>query len=375
MKNARRAKRKSRIVEKPSVAVLGAGHGGLAMAAHISMMGFDTRIYTRNAERIRAIQERSGKIELQGIITGFGNVYATESLKDCLDGADLIMVVVPAMGHAYYAEHCAPYLQDGQIVVLNPGRTGGALEFANILKNKGCRSDVIVCEAQTLIYVSRHTDVAQAHIFQIKNTVACAALPGYRTPEALRVINKVYPQFVPASNVLETSMDNIGAIFHPGITLLNAARIEDEKSDFEFYIEGVGQTTSKILEKMDMERVLVARTLGIRVHTAREWLYLSYDSAGKTLYDAILGNPAYKGVMAPRTLQHRYLYEDIPFSLVPLEEFGKYSGIETPVISAMTTLASTLLETDFRKDGRTLEKMGIKDYSIKKLRKYITTGV
>lgn len=81
MKNARRAKRKSRIVEKPSVAVLGAGHGGLAMAAHISMMGFDTRIYTRNAERIRAIQERSGKIELQGIITGFGNVYATESLR------------------------------------------------------------------------------------------------------------------------------------------------------------------------------------------------------------------------------------------------------------------------------------------------------
>ncbi|MBC7129253.1 MAG: NAD/NADP octopine/nopaline dehydrogenase family protein [Thermoplasmatales archaeon] len=361
-------------VEKPSVAVLGAGHGGLAMAAHISMMGFDTRIYTRNPERIRAIQERDGKIELQGIISGFGNVYATESLKDCLDGAHLIMVVVPAMGHAYYAERCAPYLQDGQIVVLNPGRTGGALEFKHVLKSNGCNSDVIVCEAQSLIYVSRYTDVTQAHIFQVKNTVACAALPAYRTPEALKIINKIYPQFVPASNVLETSLDNIGAIFHPGITLLNAARIEDEKSDFEFYIEGVGPTTSKILEKMDMERVEVARKLGIRVHTAREWLYLSYDSAGKTLYDAILGNPAYKGVMAPKTIQHRYLYEDIPYSLVPLEEFGKYVGTETPTISAMVTLASTLLETDFRKEGRTLEKMGIKGYSMSKLRKYITTG-
>jgi len=374
----RRNKAKTRIApreEKPKVAVLGAGHGGLAMAAHVSAMGFETRIYTRNPERIRALQERDGKIELTGIITGFGKVYPTMSLKDCLDGADVVMVAVPAMGHSYYGEQCAPHLEDGQIVVLNPGRTGGALEFVNILRNKGCKSDVIVCEAQTFIYVSRHTDVAQAQIFQIKNTVACAALPSYRTPEALRVINKIYPQFVPASNVLETSLDNIGAIFHPGIALLNAARIEDERSDFEFYLEGVGMITSRILEKMDHERVTIARSLGIRVHTAREWLYLSYDSPGKTLYDAILGNAAYRGVLAPRTLYHRYLLEDIPFSLVPIEEFGKSTRVETPAISAIITLGSILLDTDFREEGRTLEKMGIQDYSIKRLRKYITTGV
>lgn len=369
MKKAERRKN-----EKVKVAVLGAGHGGLAMAAHISMMGFETRLYTRNEERIRAIQEREGKIELQGVVSGFGNVYATHDLKDCIDGVDLIMVVVPAQGHAYYAERCAPYLEDGQIIMLNPGRTGGALEFTHILKEKNCDADVIVGEAQTLIYVSRHTDVAQAHIFQIKNTVACAALPSYRTPECLRVINKIFPQFVPASNVLETSLDNIGAIFHPGITLLNAARIEDEKSDFEFYIEGVGPTTSRILEGMDDERVRIARSLGIRVHTAREWLYLSYDSAGKTLYDAIIGNPAYKGVLAPRSLQHRYLFEDVPYSLVPMEEFGKLIGIETPTISAMITLANTLHGTDYRKEGRTLEKMGIKGMSLKKLRMYITSG-
>ncbi|MEM4160411.1 MAG: NAD/NADP octopine/nopaline dehydrogenase family protein [Thermoplasmata archaeon] len=371
MKGKRRRKSNA---EKPKVAVLGAGHGGLAMAAHISMMGFETRIYTRNEERIRAIQERNGKIELQGVVQGFGDVHATHNLKECLEGVDLIMVVVPAPGHAYYAEHCAPFLEDGQIVILNPGRTGGALEFVNILKAKKCTADVIVGEAQTLIYVSRHTDVAQAHIFQIKNTVACATLPSYRIPEALRTINKIFPQFVPSSNVLETSFDNIGAIFHPGITLLNASRIEDEKSDFEFYIEGVGPTTSRILEAMDNERVKIARALGIRVHTAREWLYLSYDSAGRTLYEAIIGNPAYRGVQAPRSLHHRYLYEDVPYSLVPMEEFGKLTGIETPVISAMITLASELLGTDFRKEGRTLEKMGVKNMSVKKMRMYITTG-
>ncbi len=125
---------------------------------------------------------------------------------------------------------------------------------------------------------------------------------------------------------------------------------------------------------MDNERVRVAQALGIRVHTAREWLYLSYDSAGKTLYDAIIGNPAYRGVQAPRTLQHRYLYEDIPYSLVPIEEFGKLFGIDTPSISSMITLASILLETNFRNEGRTMEKMGIKGMNVKKLRTFITTG-
>ncbi|MGB9635750.1 MAG: NAD(P)-binding domain-containing protein [Thermoplasmata archaeon] len=87
--------RKQNKGDKIKVAVLGAGHGGLAMAAHISLMGFETRIYTRNEERIRAIQERSGKIELQGVVEGFGEVYATHNLKEAIEGVDLIMVVVP----------------------------------------------------------------------------------------------------------------------------------------------------------------------------------------------------------------------------------------------------------------------------------------
>ncbi|MGB9562030.1 MAG: NAD/NADP octopine/nopaline dehydrogenase family protein [bacterium] len=163
-------------------------------------------------------------------------------------------------------------------------------------------------------------------------------------------------------------------MFHPGITILNASRIEDEKSDFEFYIEGVTPSTARVLECMDNERVSVARALGIRVHTTREWLYLAYDSAGKTLYDAILSNPGYKGVMAPRTLTHRYIYEDVPYSLVPITEFGKYTGIATPTIDAMITLSNTLTGTDFRAEGRTLEKMGIRGMTLKRLRKYITIG-
>ena len=50
----------------------------------------------------------------------------TSELAEALDGAKLIMVVIPATGHRTIATACAPYLKDDQIVILIPGRTGGA---------------------------------------------------------------------------------------------------------------------------------------------------------------------------------------------------------------------------------------------------------
>lgn len=41
-------------------AVIGAGNGGKAMAAHLALMGFDVTLYNRTPENIAAIQARGG---------------------------------------------------------------------------------------------------------------------------------------------------------------------------------------------------------------------------------------------------------------------------------------------------------------------------
>ena len=106
---------------------------------------------------------------------------ATSDIKEAIDGADVIMVVVPATGHAWLAEAMAPHLAAGQIVVLNPGRTGGALEVHHIFHQKGVTADVIVAETQTFLYASRAVNPAQVQIFRVKNSVPVAAIPAYRT--------------------------------------------------------------------------------------------------------------------------------------------------------------------------------------------------
>lgn len=101
------------------------------------------------------------------------------------------------------------------------------------------KADVIIGEAQTLLYASRNINPAQVKIFGMKNTIPVAALPGQRTAELVKILREVYPQFVPGDNVLKTSLNNIGAVFHPALTVLNAARIESTRGEFQFYMEGI----------------------------------------------------------------------------------------------------------------------------------------
>ncbi len=113
------------------------------------------------------------------------------------------------------AKRIAPYVHDGQIILLNPGRTFGAIEFDTTLRREGCKANAVVAETETFIYASRSDGPAQARIFRIKEAVPVAALPANRTELVLNAIGDVYPQFIHGIDVLHTGLNNMGAIFHP----------------------------------------------------------------------------------------------------------------------------------------------------------------
>lgn len=356
--------------------VIGAGHGGKAMAADLATRGFAVNLYNRTAERISEIALR-GEIELEyedGRHRLGRLAVVTSDMAEALEGTDVVMVVLPASGHRDVARLCAPHLRDGQMVVLNPGRTGGALEFRRILDRSGCTVNVTVAEAGTFIFASRSTGPAEARIFRRKNSVPLAALPAVRTGHVLEAVSEAYPQFIPVPDVLHTSLDNMGAIFHPALTLLNAGWIERTKGDFQFYIDGVTRSTARVLDVLDRERVTVAAALGVRARTALRWLKDAYSAEGPTLYDAIQANPGYQGIRAPRNLRHRYIFEDVPFSLVPLVSLGKQFGVDTWAIDAMVRLACVVHGTNYFERGRTAEDMGLKGLRVSEVMRYVAEG-
>jgi opine dehydrogenase len=260
------------------------------------------------------------------------------------------------------------------VVILNPGRTGGALEFYNVLKQKKLKRFPFIAEAQTFLYASRAIGPAHARIFSVKNSVPLATLPAYWIPGVLKIINRAFPQFIPGDNIFKTSFENIGAIFHPALTILNAGWIESTYGDFEYYIKGASQSVAQVLEKLDKERLDVAAALGIKVMSAKAWLYTAYSAAGNNLHEAIQDNPGYLGIKAPDRLHHRYVDEDVPMSLVPIASIGDMLKVETPTIKSIIRFASIMRGTDFWKKGRTVENLGIKGMSIKEIRLLAVTG-
>lgn len=359
---------------RPRVAVLGAGHGGQAMAGHLAIEGLPVTLYNRSEPRIAPLRSQGG-IQVEGVVTGFGRVQQfTTNLAHALAGADLIMVVMPASAHRELAWACAPHLRDGQVIVLNPGRTGGALEFAHLLRQAHVAARVYVAETQTLVYSCRLAEDGRVRILSLKRHVGLAALPSTDTDHILAVVGPLYPQFVPAASVLETSLGNIGAVFHPALMILQAARIE-AGPPFHFYGD-VTPSVARFLEAVDRERLAVAEAFRTGEESARDWLIHSYDGVtGQNLYARIHSVAAYRAALTPTTLDDRYLTEDVPTGLAPLVELAGVAGVSTPLSRGLVHVAGALLGRDFWAEGRTTEKLGLAGMDVEQIKEFVNEGI
>jgi opine dehydrogenase len=347
-----------------TVAVLGAGHGGCAAAADLGRRGYEVRLHARSAERLAPLRERGG-IEVRGMQQGLVPIaLMTTDLADAVRGADLIMLVVPSVAHALYAQALAPLIDASQPIFLNPGHTGGGLHFLHELRRAGYRGPLKSCETVTLTYITRMEGPATVNIYSYSYTrrLRFAALPGRHAAEMFALVKPLYPEIVQAASVLETGLGNLNAVFHPPGMLMNAGWLE--RSGFLFYREGFTPAVGRVTAAVDAERMAVAKALGIPA-TAFLDLFCEAGLTTKEARDA--GDIARaceesapnRTIKAPPRLDHRYIHEDVGYGLVPMAALGRLAGVATPTMDALVQLASIALGIDYARDGLTLERLGL----------------
>lgn len=101
---------------------------------------------------------------------------------------------------------------------------------------------------------------------------------------------------------------------------------------------------------------------------------MAYDAEGADLNEAIHNQPGYYGIKAPATLNHRYIFEDVPMSLVPIASLGQYCGVSVRGMDAIIRLACITHSTDYWRRGRTLERLGLTQWSVSELTEFVTDG-
>lgn len=362
-------------------AVLGGGNGGFAMAGDLACKGFKVNLYSSYKETIDPVRENGGievevlpSTRLEGGLARLN--VATTDLEEALMDVDVVMIVSPANKQADYARRCAPYLRPGQVVVLHPGNFGGAIQFSQILEEVGKR-DIIVAETECLIYSCRKKSPVRIWIRGYKRRLRLAAFPAVNTQRVLELLHPVYPYMEAAQNVLETGLSNPNPIIHTPIMVLNSGWIEGGE-DFLFYWEGMTPSIGRVIEVMDEERLAVGQELGLnRMRSVyrqdRDWFEYQ-GGTGTNIYEVHVKNPIYQWSVAPNTFQHRYLTEDIPYGLVPLEYLADILGHPAPTVKSIIHLANILTERNLRRGARTLRELGLDRLTVSQLIEFVNTG-
>ncbi len=371
------------------IAVLGAGNGGHAMAAHKTTEGFEVSLYElpRFENNIQSIlRNRQITIEWPHQKKSTKIHQVTTDVGAALEGAEIVFVVTPAFGHKTMAELSAPHVKDGQIFVLMPG-SGGSLEFAHIFKNSQVEKDIVFCECCTLPYGARLSEPGYVHVHVEAISLLTGVFPAQRTNETIAKLQKVYPAIKPAANVLEAAVNNPNPIVHPAATLLSISRIEYSDGDFYLYREAMTPAVARVYEAMEKERLAILDRLDLKLHHYADLDARNYNLGMNLIQcqerilnismDAAFGKNSIKAgiqMKGPASMQDRFVTEDVPYGLVLFSTLGRLLDIPTPIFDAVINLTGAINQTDYWVKGRGIDRLGLRDMSIKRIQSYLKEG-
>ena len=340
------------------VLVIGAGNQGLALAGHLANEGLSVGLWNRTQCNIQKLIQIP-TVHLHGVFETKVSLSIATSNIDQVD-SKLIYITVPTDAHDDIARILTPKISNDTVIILSPGRTFGALNFQQQLLQNGCIYKPRIFETQTIIHTARLLTSNSVHIYALKNNVLISSL--HNEIDWFDYMPKCLKRFYkPVDSYIYTSLGNVGLVLHCIPTLLNIGCVESPNVSFKYYIDGISPTIARMIEAIDRERISVGKALGYSLLSTKEWMQEAYGIKGSTLYECIQNNDNYKELLAPNTKNHRYILEDVPNGLVPLEYLAKSLGISCRMTTLSVDIANAIMEKDFREIGR---KFTIRDLKV-----------
>jgi opine dehydrogenase len=357
------------------IAILGAGAGGAAAVAQLLLAGHDVSLWNRSAGTLRPFIAIGG-VEYEGVL-GCGTARPRKisaDISEATAGVEAILVCLPTFSHGVVARLLAETAAADRIaVILNPGHTGGALEFEHAYR--AVRPNVPpIAEFSTLTYVARKLTPERVTVTGAAKRVRAAALPGGEA--ALDAAHRLFDCASPVADVLNSDLSNVNMVLHPPGAVLGAAWVEARAGDFTFYVDGMTPGVARVMRALDDERRAVARAFGHDLPAlVSEMQAIGTVEASVTdvhdLVGAIAGGKANRAIKAPNSLSHRYYLEDFGHGLLPFLAFAEIANVAVPVAQSLLRLASALTGKNFNESGRTAERMGIAGFDVARLIKKV----
>src|SRR5215469_1434796 len=238
-----------------TVAIVGAGIGGVYLAAQLGLLGSKLRLTDRDDSRLADIRTRGGiDVESGGQTTFSAIERVTIDLAQATDGADVIAVCTGGTFQEGVARGLAPLLADGQTILLIQGNTGGALAFRRALDAAACRAQVDVAEMDNYPYSCWRVSPTRIKPIVTKKGLQIAAFPGTRGAAVFDRLGPLFPTAVLAPTIASTGFMNANAMLHVANCVANAGKI-DRSEGYKFYAEGVTPAVGRLYQAINAERI------------------------------------------------------------------------------------------------------------------------
>ena len=359
------------------VTVLGGGSDALLLSALCTAGGAKVTLFSAYGAELDSLRTGHGIV-----LSGSGpvgsyqvdrpdspSILTTAELDRAVANAQLIFLTGPVHKQRTYAMVLADHLQDGQALVMAPGRSFGAAEAAWLLRAGGTQADCTLIEILNLPYWYG----VQGNRFMLSpaSGAPAAAIPAGRT-NVLEALKQFIPNLVPVANAVQSSFNDGSGLIETPALLLGGPVLSSglpklpvggvplpENSTFRTLI---GPEHKQLISQLADERRTVARKFGVRdLPEDSEWL------------DRHAGSPRGEGSRPIPNAREAFMVvrSAVVGSLVPLLSAARIAGQAVPATEAMVTIAGAILGADLQFAGRRLDMIGIDAGNIEDCRRLL----
>ncbi|MEX0306950.1 MAG: hypothetical protein AB3N12_06125 [Ruegeria sp.] len=362
------------------VSVLGGGPDARLLAALCLSEGAEVTLFSAYGAELSLLAQSSG-ISLQGdgpvgtyqVDREGPSVRTTAELDAAVHNSQVIFLTGPIHKQRTYAMVLADHLSDGQILVLAPGRSLGAVETAWLLRIGGCTADVTLVEVQGLPYWFQAEGAGLT--LSTAAPMAAATLPRGRD-EVLEALSAYLPNVQPVESVLASGFSDLSAAVEIPALILGGAAMGEGGLDVpmggvplevnQTFASLIGSEQNEVIQGLADERRRVAAAFGVRnLPETTQWISTFAGAERGSGTRPIPDQQISRGLMRDGVLG----------SLVPLVSAGELAGIPCLLTNSLITISDRILGADVAAAGRRLETIGVSAGDVDQARRIFDTIV
>ncbi len=338
------------------ITILGAGSIAFGTAAYLAAQGHEPMLWSPSGTRTKALAAGE-PLKATGALSFEGPVRTTADVEEAVGHGEVLLLAMPGNGHRAAFDAVAPHMRPGQPVIVSSHSSFGALYLSRLLVARGVAAPIAVWG--TTLLTARVQGPSSVLVNTVRQKIDVATLPQDRIAEGAALCTTLFgDRFVQRDGLLAIALSNLNPQNHLGIALLNLTRME--KGETWGQGDHVTPAVGRVIEALDAERLAIAERFGLPVRTVREHFSLSFHVPMASVSEMNQQMHAEgRGGFGPKTFDSRYVFEDVPFGLVPTALLGRLAGRPAALHEAGIAIMSAAAGRDLSRDNDLLPMLGL----------------